>query len=157
MNMEGAQDSEEETPPGARELPPPLLPSLGDLPRVLRIELHDDELWFLEVKLLDEDLSDMAEIKRLLDAYDARVGKLIQEKEGNTRDSLALILRLAHLRYIKGMYKELLETSFVNLNEVLKSSEIDEDEYELVGEVMGAIRTELAAKTNLDTSIKKTL
>lgn len=147
---------EDEPQPRRRELPSHL-PTLEVLAWMCGIESDHPELKKIEAQILDENMTDETRLKALIDEYDKVAGKIIEENNGNSKDSLALILQLAYFRYKKGMYRELLEVSFINMNEALKSPEINDETYELVGNVMTAIRAELSETTDLDTSIKKTV
>ncbi len=142
MSTEQPPDRQGDPQPASRELPP-RLPSLGELAQSLGFESDHDDLKMLEDQILNDSPYDKARFKLLIDAYDAVAMRIMEETgKRSTMDSLALILQLAHFRYIRGMYVELLETSFVNLNEILQG--LDEEIDDLVGATMVAVRKEVS-------------
>lgn len=147
--MEAPKASSDDTPQSSEHYRSPQIPSLGELIVVLGFEeLGDDTVKILEDEILDENLRDEAKIKTLLHAYEDLAGKIIQETNGGDWESLGLILKKAHFLYVKGMYAQLLEVSFSNLNDVLKSPEFNDATYNLVGNTMTAIRAEVARLTD---------
>ncbi|MGI8636067.1 MAG: hypothetical protein ACR2KZ_11765 [Segetibacter sp.] len=124
----------------------PQLPNLGRLALLLGFEDYHEDLKEIESRIIDDELDDEEQIKKLITLYHEKAyAIMVEQNKRSANDSLALILQLAHFRYTKGMFSAVLD-DFKGVNEAFQSPEVDDDTYELVGETMAAIRAAMAEK-----------
>ncbi len=128
--------------PEDRELAPLPESDLSKWAKRLGFEA-DEEMDILASEIVKTNPDDEYRIKQLLAEYNFRAYWITVDKnKRSAEDSLALILQSTHFHFIKGMFLAVLgELKEINL--ALKSPEIDDETYELIGDVIIATRKEV--------------
>lgn len=123
----------------------PHLPTLAQLAEILGFEPNQTLSDIESALLLEFGRLNEFEILRLFEEYSDEANKMCEAKDRRTpQDDLALMVQLAHLRYFKGKFVQLLH-DFEDIREILESPDIDGKTYSLVMATIKATEKNVAA------------